>query len=343
MVYDPFSGRGTGPLEACLMGRRGLGSDANPLAWVLTSAKVDPPSRGAATARLEDLAASARDEATTAVPDHIKMLFSESTLARLIWLRDQLDLADRTDRFLMAVLLGKLHANADRQGNPRGLTVAMPNTFAMAPGYVSRFIAEHDLQPPGLDPVAFLRRHVERVDWPTAGFVRGSAWLQNARQTPRFPRNTPPAKLIFTSPPYLSVMNYGKFNWVRLWLLGYEPKQVDAALFSSSSLVRYVDFLSSAVACLRPVLRDDGYLCLVIGDVRQENRSLNLASEVAAALEGQGLRLVGTVVDHLPVDHKVSRIWGPSRGRATNTDRILLLAGPKASRPGAVPSVKWKE
>lgn len=29
VVYDPFSGRGTTVLEACLLGRRGLGSDAN--------------------------------------------------------------------------------------------------------------------------------------------------------------------------------------------------------------------------------------------------------------------------------------------------------------------------
>lgn len=36
VVYDPFSGRGTAPLEACRLGRVGVGSDANPLAYVLT-------------------------------------------------------------------------------------------------------------------------------------------------------------------------------------------------------------------------------------------------------------------------------------------------------------------
>src|SRR5207244_4543779 len=57
-VYDPFSGRGTTALEACLMGRVGMGSDANPLAWLLTAAKVDPPSRTALAARLRELALS---------------------------------------------------------------------------------------------------------------------------------------------------------------------------------------------------------------------------------------------------------------------------------------------
>src|SRR5690348_16797637 len=45
VVYDPFSGRGTTVLEACLQQRIGLGSDANPLAWILSSAKANPPTR----------------------------------------------------------------------------------------------------------------------------------------------------------------------------------------------------------------------------------------------------------------------------------------------------------
>jgi hypothetical protein len=343
VVYDPFSGRGTVPLEACLMGRRGLGADANPLALVLTSAKVNPPSRRAAFARLSELQANACDASTVAVPDHIKMLFCESTLARLAWLRTELDLSHRTDRFLMGVLLGKLHANADTQGDPRGLTVAMPNTFAMAPRYVSRFIAKHELQPPDVDPLEFLRRQVEKVEWPGSDFRRGRAWMQDARQAIRWPADVQPAKLVFTSPPYLSVMNYGKYNWIRLWMLHHEPKQVDTALFASRSLARYLSFLSVVVARVRPRLRDDGYLGLVVGDVRRQEEHLNLASKVAGAVEGHDLRLMGTVVDQLPVDHKVSRIWGPNRGRATNTDRIILLAGPQALRPRAVPQMMWKE
>ena len=45
VVLDPFSGRGTTPLQACAEGRIGAGNDLNPLAFLLTAAKVDPPSR----------------------------------------------------------------------------------------------------------------------------------------------------------------------------------------------------------------------------------------------------------------------------------------------------------
>lgn len=343
VVYDPFSGRGTTPLEACLMGRQGLGSDANPLAWVLTSAKVDPPPRKTAMRRIDALVQEEGEKSTGDVPHHIKMLFSDFTLRRLVWLKNELDMTNRTDRFLMAVLLGRLHANADRRGVPRGLTIAMPNTFAMAPGYVSRFIDEHQLQAPEVDPARFLRDQLTRLTWGSDGFRRGRAWIQDAQARPKWPRNTPDAKLVFSSPPYLSVIKYGKFNWVRLWMLGQDPKAVDASLFSSSSLPLYQNFLKEVATNVRSVLRDDGFLCFVIGDVRSGSQSVNLASSVADGLDASGLKLIGTVVDQLPTKNKVSRIWGSNRGRATNTDRILVFAGPKASRPKAVPTLSWKE
>src|SRR5512147_3207582 len=42
VVLDPFSGRGTAPLQATAEGRIGVGNDLNPLAHDLTAAKLDP-------------------------------------------------------------------------------------------------------------------------------------------------------------------------------------------------------------------------------------------------------------------------------------------------------------
>ena len=43
IVLDPFSGRGTVPLQARAEGRVAICNDLNPLAYVLSRAKIDPP------------------------------------------------------------------------------------------------------------------------------------------------------------------------------------------------------------------------------------------------------------------------------------------------------------
>ena len=55
VVLDPFSGRGTTPLQACAEGRVGVGNDLNPFAHLLTAAKVEPATRAQALTRLAAL------------------------------------------------------------------------------------------------------------------------------------------------------------------------------------------------------------------------------------------------------------------------------------------------
>src|ERR687890_164472 len=51
VVLDPFSGRGTAPLEAIVEGRIGVGNDLNPFAHLLTAAKLEPPTQAEARTR----------------------------------------------------------------------------------------------------------------------------------------------------------------------------------------------------------------------------------------------------------------------------------------------------
>jgi hypothetical protein len=332
-VWDPFAGRGTTPLEACLAGRVGVGSDANPLAALLTAAKVDPPSLAELNKRLAALTAKRRTLPADAIPDEVRMLFDPTTLAELLWLRSELKPATRADRYLLAVLSGALHANAGRDGIPRGLTVSMPNTFSMSPRYVRRYIDEHRLVAPRKDVLSFLEDRLAKMPPPKLA-SRGHAWQGSVLDGPQWDDSVEKARLIFTSPPYLRVILYGKYNWLRLWLIGSERRAVDDALFRSSSLPRYLDFMTAAVKSMRVGLRDDGYLCLVIGDVRRGNETLNLAEAVADTCFAESeLKVSAVIEDKLPTQHKVSRIWGPGKGRATKTDRVLIATGPGVRLP----------
>ena len=347
VVYDPFAGRGTAPLEACRMGRVGMGADANPLAYLLTAGKVDPPTTEEARARLEVLRERCVPDSPTSVPADIQMLYADRVLGQLVWLRDALTISRRDDRFLMALLLGILHANYSPDRPPRGLSISMPNTFSMSAGYVRRYIKEHHLEPPDVDVFDLLDQKLDRMQLPEAAATRGTAWQQDARNPVALTIRDRPPKLVFTSPPYLGVIAYGKYNWVRLWMLKQDPKVVDRALVATGSLSKYLEFISTVLTQLASAVREDGYLCLMIGDVhdRGNGTTTNLAAQVwQEAAQPLGWRLHGIVADRLPTQHKVSRIWKQGRGEATKTDRVLILsrAGQRLAQLPPLGAIRWQ-
>jgi len=335
VVYDPFSGRGTTPLEACALGRAGMGSDLNPLANVLTSAKTNPPDWESLDSRVRRLKRQLRVLPTRDEPEAIRAVFAPGTLGQLLWLRSTLDRSTAEDAFILAALMGILHLNANANGVAKGLSVAMPNTFAMAPGYVLKYIHDHALVAPEVDVVEMLASRLNRYRGHLALPQRGMAWAQDATLSGRIESGNSKAKLVFSSPPYLHVMKYGKFNWIRLWLLGETPREVDNVLFSTGSLTKYLRFMSLVLHRLANVITDDGYICLVIGDVRLGARTVRLAEHVAESCVPGSLVVRQIIEDRLPNDRKVSRIWGDTKGNATKTDRILVLS---AAGAGALPS-----
>ena len=67
----------------------------------------------------------------------------------------------------------------------------------------------------------------------------------------------------------------------------------------------------------------------VIGDVKDpgEDDALPLAKQMWDDIKDRtSLRLIKMVEDDLPAQSKVSRIWGETRGQATNRDCALVLA-----------------
>lgn len=341
LIYDPFSGRGTVGLEAALTGRRALLSDANPLAVALSAAKVRIPSQATALKRLREVqrAYIPKSEDLEQVPKAIRILYTDETLRQLIYLRRTLGQGS-ADSLLRATTLGMLHANHSQKGATRGFSISMPNTFAMGPTYVEDYIAKHGLVAPECDVFAMLAARLERMQLPPSSRTVGQAWQQDATQPLTLGGNQP--QLVLTSPPYLQVIKYGKYNWVRLWFLGEDVKDVDAALTSTSSLSRYLEFMTEVLDRLRSSLADDAFVALVIGDVRRGDEQVNLASAVAEQVAlPAGWHSHGIVVDRLPTEHKVSRIWKTQPGRATKVDRVLLLSPEPRSLPPLSP-VRWK-
>ncbi|HYL40778.1 MAG TPA: DNA methyltransferase, partial [Candidatus Binatus sp.] len=290
VVLDPFSGRGTTPLEAVASGRIGVGNDLNPLAHVLTAAKIDPATPAesrtrVATLRLRWHAGSADWLATAArlqgqangqpddqaddpaaddvgerLPREVALAFHPRTLAQVLFVRSVLDLDDRVDRFLAAALSGILHGKS-----PSYLSTLMPNTFSMAPRYVRAYAARTGFRSPDRDLFACLDAKLSRLYRDPLPTATGIALLGDARDAGERARSAlrarglpDRARLVVTSPPYLRVIKYGNYNWLRAWFLGLDVRAIDRALDDGHRREPYLAFLGQVLRDLRPTLTDDG-------------------------------------------------------------------------------------
>jgi site-specific DNA-methyltransferase (adenine-specific) len=385
VVLDPFSGRGTTPLQACAEGRIGVGNDLNPLAYLLTAAKVDPATPAETATRLAALrltwaagaeswlaiarevladlredpsgspavgipsAGSRRpDVRAETVPREVAVAFHERTLAQLLHLRTALDTTERVDRFLAAALTGILHGKS-----PSYLSALMPNTFSMAPRYVREFAARTSFASPDRDAFAGLERKLARLYREGLPRTAGVALLGDARDVREraasalAARGLPDrARLVVTSPPYLRVVKYGYYNWLRTWFLGEDAGAIDAILDDAHHRLPYLAFLREVLADIRPILTDDAVIVLVIGDVETDRGrplrgAVGLAEQVwEEAAAPEGYRLAGVARDDVAAVRKMTKLWGAEAGRATKTDRILVLGATEAGRRRAVTAAR---
>jgi DNA methylase len=377
VVLDPFSGRGTTPLQACAEGRIGVGNDLNPFAHLLTAAKVEPPTRAQATTRLTQLrlawnaestawsdlglrivadpmaddalvpragSATSSRHGTEAVPSEVAIAFHPRTLGQLLFVRTALRLDDPTDRFLAAAITGILHGKSASYLSP-----LMPNTFSMAPRYVRDFAARTAFAAPERDLFDGLSKKLDRLFRQPAPRMEGLALLGDARDVATRVRarlqdqgRPDQARLVVTSPPYLRVVKYGYYNWLRTWFLGFDARAIDAALDDAHHRTPYLGFMREVLAGLRPVLTDDAVVVLVIGDVltdrgRQIGGGVGLAERTwEAAAQPEGYKLAGVALDDVAAGRKMTKLWGHEAGRATKTDRILVLGASESGRRRAM-------
>lgn len=328
LVLDPFSGRGTTSTEACLMNRLGIGNDLNPVAYVLTKAKVQPPKKNILLTRINYLKANYKSQDVSGVPDKIRMLYSNVTLQQLLYLKNELEINKSIkDNFIMALLLGGMHGDSSK---PSYMSIPMPNTFSMSPNYVKKYINNHNLKPPKHDAFDVIIHRLERIYKNKIEYVKGKAYQKDIRNFVKALRGKK-VDLIFTSPPYLKVIKYGKLNWIRLWMLDINPKDLDKKLDDKHTVPKYLEFIKQTLKILYKVMKDDALCFIVVGQVSGNrgpgnNKSIELGTHIKnCLLDKTDLTFIDIINDNYKKDTKVSRIWGKTKGKATTYDQILVL------------------
>lgn len=320
-VLDPFSGKGTAPLEACLNERVGVGNDLAPEAYVLTRAKIRPVSYrdvvrwiDSAKPRVER---EAYDYDLDSVEDNVKIFYSKYTLKQILKVRDLIQEIEDEDlsNFLKALMLGILHGPSSIH-----LSIKCSHSFSMSPGYVKKYIKENHLRKPKRDVLKCLKLKAGRVFRDGVPAVKGCAFMKDARS---LPIEDETIDFVITSPPYFNMQTYAWDNWLRLWFLGYRYRDVREKLFQTNSLNKFKAFFKECLREIFRVLKWDRAAVIVLGTVKINGKIIDMAEEVGPIAEESGFKVQAIIHDGIPRSNKY--LWYLDGGQGVEKEVALVL------------------
>ena len=224
-VLDPFAGRCSSVYAAAVMGRHSLGIEINPIGWLYGSVKLAPAPKSGVLERLLEVYNRRYEyiDATRNLPVFYHHCYCTEVLSFLLAVRSNLNWQkDSVDASLMANILVYLHGK-------RGQSLSNQMPIAKSTGQiysVNWWNSKNLSTPPELDPFDFLKR---KIEWryakgiPSGQYgkvICGDSTIELEKLSANSSRESIKYSLLFTSPPYWSVTNYHKDQWLRLWLLG---------------------------------------------------------------------------------------------------------------------------
>ena len=314
VVYDPFMGRGTTPLEAALRGRIPFGNDLSPLSRALAEPRVHAPSLSEAQSRLRQIP---WEDYTDYAHAELLAFYHPATLAQLEGLRGYLRgrELDRADAWIRMVALNRL----------TGHSPGFFSVYTMPPNQAvslerQRLLNERRRQtPPRRDvPSLILKKSKALLAQGVVDCARSLFLTESAAHTPQIRDGE--VALTVTSPPFLDVVDYEADNWLRNWFLAPEARP---ELAMHRKVEAWQDFIAATLAELARITRRGGHIAFEVGEVR--SNSLQLERRVMVAAHGLPLQVQGVLVNRQRFT-KTANCWGVANNvRGTNTNRIVLF------------------
>ena len=344
IVYDPFMGRGTTPIQAASMGRVPYGNDVNPLSAALAEPRVNPPPIDKIAKRLnkipfDDFAKARVNRNDLLTFYHPRTLAQIEGLRR--WFRERTP--DKIDRWIRMVVINRLTGHS-----PGFLSVyTMPPNQAVTVERQALINERRNQRPPYRDVKSIVLRKsaslLSRPERTSAGDlfpsecpgeiapVRDEDCLFLTRRSDSTTDDIPDGSvsLTVTSPPFLDVVNYEQDNWLRCWFLGVDPKSVQIA--RHRKIEDWEHFVRSTFRELQRVTKDGGHVAFEVGEVR--NGTIRLEEHILDYVEGLDFDIKRIFINKQRFT-KTSNTWGvTNNARGTNTNRIVLLR--RKNRPAA--------
>jgi hypothetical protein len=249
----------------------------------------------------------------------VKVFYNPTTLRQILELKELL-LKDNTKEgvFIKGTILGILHGSASYS-----LSLPCSHSYSMSSNYVKKYAMTNGLKRPKRNVIECLR-------------TRGAQLLRNNNisfggialncDSRKLPLKTNSVDLSVFSPPYLNVQTYAYDNWLRLWFLGYDYKEIRKQIMQSGSLETYKEFMFDSLKEIYRLLKEGGNCFVVVGDVKRKTSKGEQVISIAEHLEelalALGFRSEGIIIDKVPANKK-SMIHTKSCG--ITTEKILHL------------------
>jgi hypothetical protein len=283
VVLDPMGGVGTIPLEARLQGRVGVAGDLNPLAAIVSKAKLEHFNSSAVEtvlAELADYLVTQRDDLAELVKSQhanfglngqVADYFDRQTLREILLARRffgaRLDRISTAESVVLTALLHILHGN-----RPYALSRRSHPITPFRPTGPTEYRSV----------LAHVRARIDRVG-EALSMLEGDGHSYLSSFTD-LPLRAATVDVVITSPPFAQSLRFFSSNWMRLWLCGWTPddfrrrpldfiEHQQAADFDAP----YRRFLVEMARLLRP----GGLLIMHLG----ESRRLDMAARIAALVE----------------------------------------------------------
>lgn len=321
VVFDPFMGRGTTPVQAALMGRQAFGNDINPLSVLLTRPRLRPITLKAVAAALNTVDWS-RGKIER---EDLLAFYHPETLKKLealrSWISERAPLShaevDPVADWIRMVAINRLSGHSPGFFSGR----SMPPNQAVSVKAQLKINEKLGVSPPERDVAAVIMKKSKTLlkDGCGCSEVRSSLHTGAAWAVPGIVDAS--VDLTITSPPFLDIVQYASDNWLRCWFAGIDPASVAIDMHKTedawTAMVRRV--LEEQARILRPC----GYVAFEVGEVR--NGKVLLEKLVWKAAEGLPFNRLGVMVNDQEFT-KTANCWGVENGaKGTNTNRIVLL------------------
>ncbi len=341
VVYDPFMGRGTTPVEAALLNRIPFGNDVNPLSIALTEPRINPPDLNSILLRLDEIPWNEYQDIEN---DDLLVFYHPKTLAQIEGLRSWLiqrekdATLDMIDKWIRMVAINRLTGHS-----PGFFSVySMPPNQAVSIKSQAKFNQRRNQKPPPRDVPQLIRKKSKTLlsqisarnngEWFGSNEVNGAAQKylftnEQSHQTSQIPESS--VDLVVTSPPFLDVVDYETDNWLRCWFLGVDSNTVE--ITKLKDVGTWQRFINATLIELSRVVRDGGHVAFEVGEVK--SGTVQLEKHVVAAAQDTTFRVMGVMINQQAFT-KTANLWGVvNNTMGTNSNRIILLKNEKSVRP----------